>query len=52
MGGRAVMEKYGSEHFSKLGKKAVASLLLKFGPDYFKDRARSMNEAKKSQKTV
>jgi len=36
MGGRAILEKYGREHYQKLGRKGGSLLKAKYGEDYFK----------------
>lgn len=34
-GGEAVKEKYGREHYRRIGKKGHQKLIEKYGPDYF-----------------
>lgn len=47
MGGNALKEKYGKEHFSKLGVKGSKAVLKKYGQDFYLNLAKKGLEARR-----
>lgn len=50
LGGKALLEKYGREHFSDMGKRSAKARAGTQGPEYFRNLQRLGVEARRKRK--